>query len=191
MHVITERGFPVNIIVQNLVKRHEKKLSSHMGDMEFLDKAQGFLADCEKLAREPARFTFEYFSDLKNRVVHVREELIDKIDECSEMLIAQIEAAERDCEANIGRMSSHLPDETLNQLRETLDDWQERANFSLEDELVWKEMSAELLNILYKVEMSNFGNKNALFSSAHRRNELEAKYSDVPHCFAKHVGFKQ
>jgi hypothetical protein len=182
--------FPVNKMARDL-------LLSKLQELDFgadfkmaqtkLENLKWCLNHYEVLKKNPEDFIFEFFNKLRNKVDLAREDLIQKINDCSEKLMSEIAAYEKECRDNIPNLKTN---ESTDQIKAHLDKWEKEMSFLKIDNLLWStikmkcgEYSEQLMKCTSTFECSIFPSKSKV--------ELEQHFFDVFNLFGKHVGFKR
>ena len=104
-HLIPESGFPVNLVVEQLLKMQLDQIDmgeEHKNASKSIQELESVTETLKKLKENPENEIYETISALKNQVDLDREVLKNKIDEEADRLIKELDEYEKECKSNQG-----------------------------------------------------------------------------------------
>jgi hypothetical protein len=187
--------FPYNKVTKCLLKTEINKLD--FGD-EY-KKAKGLIQEVRKLKSNyentknaTGEHVFERFQEMRRKVDLIRESIIQKVNECSEKIIADIDSYETECKTNLATLDSKLKtNETidLKQIKKDLNVWKKRMKKLYYDSELCKEINQKGNEYSETLQNGIKNLKNEIFLGQDKKLEFETKYSNVFDIFCKEIKF--
>lgn len=169
-HSIPEAGFPINSLVEELLKNEFAKLDlgpGHKVAVESLEELKKIVDKLKRIRDDPKLEINRVISDLKNKIDLRREEEKRRIDNEALGLIQRLETCENASKAalnlNIVKMSSE-GQILIESLEGQLVTWDQELNSFLRNQKKWKKIHEETVDKykLLREEMDRI-EKNLLF----------------------------
>ena len=144
-HEIPTKGFPVNRMVEDLLKRKLQKLDlgeEHTKASNAFKELGEFLKKMRLIKQDPESEIHEIVSDLKNKIDLRREILKKRIDDEAQQLIDELEKFERSSLMNHDKIDEFKLSSELNELFEEIEKecstWQSELCLFVRNKENWK-----------------------------------------------------
>jgi hypothetical protein len=189
--------FPPNKIAELILEVEINKLNlcedynqAHT-NVEHLNQLKDLYEEIKTNSKE---FISQKFEQMRKRVRMIREEIIQKVNECSEKIISDIDAYENECQANLSanKLLNEIDSDYnsfLPEIKNDLKVWEEKLSKLYFNKDLFKEInekSVEYISSL-KSNLKTFTNKLELGSE--KKLEFETKYRNIFYTFCEHIGF--
>lgn len=158
-HDIPEAGFPINSLVEELLKNELAKLDlgpGHKVAVESFKELKKILEQIKRIQDDPKLEINCVISDLKNKIDLRREKEKKRIDDEALELIQKLEQCENECYAALDLDKVKMSPETqklIESLESQLVTWDKELNSFLKNQKKWKkihEVTVEKYKLLRK-----------------------------------------
>jgi hypothetical protein len=195
-HRLTEfEHLPTNEIAQDLLDSQLNELyfgKNYEKAAELLKTLHLLMSDYEQMKNNPEGFIFDYFQAVRDKVDLIRDELIQKVNECSANILTDIDSYESECRTHLSVMKAEkaagdMPD--IAKIKSELDAWQKRMDKLLYDKELYKTIAAKHKNFAQKLSSGIEDLQNEAIRGKARKFDFELKYLNIFDTFCKHIGF--
>jgi hypothetical protein len=190
-------SFPVNKAVEGF-------LAGEISQLDFGDNYKnttrllGELTEAsiyfDKLRKNPKDFIYERFQVMRRKVDLVREEIIKRVNDCSDKIMCDINSYEEECNLNLPYLESKLESNKmfdLSGIRGDLKEWEAKMNKLHFDEAMCKEIGEKSAQSIRTLENTIKELKNEIFTGKENKHDFEANYSNIFTTFQSHIGFNK
>jgi hypothetical protein len=179
-------SFPQNKAIEGLLEADISKLN--LGDdykiaWEYLNALSYNQDKYEKLKSSPEEFIHEKFQAMRHKVDLVRERLIQKINDRSDKIIADIDSYEHECKMNLSSIKPCPKELDISTIKEELTVWQENLKKLFYDESLCSTVRNKGSENLTKIVEIHRELINEILLGQERKAEFETKHSNVLNVF--------
>jgi hypothetical protein len=196
-HFLSESNhFLPNKAIESIIGAEIAKLN--LGDdydeacyvLENLDELKNTF---DQIRNNPEEFLYEKFRAMRHKVDLVRERLIQKINDYSDKIIADIDSYENECKLNLPEFKSNIQSDKfdLANFKDDLTKWHSKMNKLYSDEDLCSEINSAGDGYLSSVEAALKEAENHLLTGQTKRREFETKYLNILDVFCKQLNFKR
>jgi hypothetical protein len=188
--------FPANTIVQTLLEKEIKKLSfgvEYEKALSSLDELKDGLSHFEETIKNPDEIISTYFQDMRSEVGLIREELIERIDKCTEAVLVDVNKYEEECKANLDDLKRIVAARkvfNLEGVKTQLSQWQDRIGKLFYDKDLCLTVNAKHAEYLNAIRKNTREFLSECFLGKARKDYFDGKYGDLNEVFAKQSGFE-
>jgi hypothetical protein len=195
-HQLTETDhFPRNKAIEGLIQAEINKLDlgeDYEEACRLVDDLNAQKAIYEKMRSKPEEFVFEKFQEMRRKADLIREDIIQKAQECSEKIISDINEYENECKLRLASLDSKPQSNEpvgYSQIKDDLQNWKVKSKRLFCDEEFCNEVYEKLDE--YSLKLSNGVKelKNELLLGKQKRFEFENKYLNILDVFYNSLGF--
>jgi hypothetical protein len=183
-----------NKLAQELLDLRIKDLEFgkvHVQAANNLKELRESINQYEQFRKDPHEVIFAFFDEIRSRVDLTRENLIQKINECSEGLIIELDQHAKECKLSLAILNTKIFDEKLTIIKSDLSKWEKSVRNLVIDEDLWSMITKQSDEYLNGMENMASMHREAIFLGRANRIEIESKFSDVLGIFGEHVGFEK
>jgi hypothetical protein len=145
-----------------------------------------------RVKNKPEDLIVEKFQEMRNKVDLIREEIIQKVKNCSEKIHSDINAYEEECKRNLPNLNSMLQANELFDLswiKADLSDWQMKMKQLYYDKELYTKINEKSAGYLMSLKNIAQELKIEILLGQEKKFEFETKYSNIFDTFYKHIGF--
>jgi hypothetical protein len=114
----------------------------------LLGQLNGLTNILDKMKKNPENSVFEKFQEMRRKVDLIREQVIQRVNDCSEKIIADINSYESECVLNLSKLNSKLELDKafdLSGMKAYVREWEKQMNKLYNNEALCKEISEKRL----------------------------------------------
>ncbi len=129
---------------------------------------------------------------MRNKVDLIREEIIQKVNNCSKKVLADIDSYEANCKLNLSYLDSKLEENNsfdLSEMKADLSDWKTRMNNLYYDKELYHSVCEKSGKYLKFFENSIEELMDEIFLCQEKKFEFDTKYANIFAAFGKSIGF--
>jgi hypothetical protein len=185
--------FPASKVTKRFLKAGINKLEfgeDHKIARELLNELKQLKNDYKNTRNSMGDKIFDRFQEMRRKVDLIREELLQKVTECSEKIIADIDSYESECKANLAELNAKLESKKafdLAKIKKDLRTWKQKMKNLYYDEGLCKEINENGKQSLERLKNELKQLKNEMFLGEERKNQFEMKYSNLMDTFCQHA----
>jgi hypothetical protein len=188
-------SFPVNKLAQDLISNKFTELDfgeDYKQAKQKLSELNQKFQEYTNLKSNPQDFIHEFFSNLRNKVDLERETLIQKINECSEKLLAEIDSYQNECMTKLSSSKAKEPlCVNLAVIKSDLEKWEQELSYLKVDQKLWDSIKQMHVKHWTALESAKFSHENELIKCRLEKFQIEMKFSDMLSLFGRSVGFER
>jgi hypothetical protein len=155
---------------------------NHKQACELLEKLSHAYLNYHKIRNNPEEFLSEKFEAMRRKVDLIREQIIQKVHDCSEKNMSDINTYEERCKLNLRDLDSKLKSNRafeLSGIKAKLSDWETRMHKLYYDKDLCTEINDKSEEYSKSLKNSLKDLKNELFLGQEKKLQFETKYCNI------------
>jgi hypothetical protein len=196
VHKLNEsEHFPANKVAQSLIANEINKLDfgeDHKKARELINELNELKSNYDNTKNSVEDLIFEKFHEMRRKVDLIREEIIQKVNDCSDKILSDIKTYEKECKANLSELDKKLAANEaldLTKIKNDLNEWDKKIRKLFYDEELCKEVQNKNSEYSEKLKNGIKQLKNEIFLGEKKKFDFETKYANIFDVFCKNVGF--
>jgi hypothetical protein len=187
--------FPTNTIALALLEKEVEDLDfgvDHKKALSSLDSLKSSISKLDEAQKSPDEMIVNYFHQTRTQVDLVREELIENITKCSEMIIDEINAYEQECKSNLPVLKKKIASNKMFELADIkaeLKEWGVKVKRLFYDKDLYDSINAKYEDYLNTINKSMAAFSNEVYLDKVKSEDFESKYANLYDVFYKQCGF--
>jgi hypothetical protein len=187
-------NFPQNKAIENLLEAEISRLNlgnEYHATCAILKDLNSLKDSYENLKSTPEDFVYEKFHAMRQKVDLIREDLIQKINDCSDKIIAEIDSYENECKQNLSRLNPWPKEFDISTIRDELSAWEGKMKKLYYDEELCSTIRDKSKDYKERIKTCHNELIDRILSGKANKYIFENKYSNVVDIFCKHLNFSK